>query len=329
MARGITHKKKKISNDPSFRKLKPLDWFPVQRHHTLSAVYSGPLPATPTAYGDVGAIMSRANSRMYRFGKLYRAKFDLDINATPGTRISVMALANTWYVQKAYEEAKLVFDQAYENERENINRDQRARWFDFRCRFSGLASSNSYDVAAQPWLFPTVASLANPGSIIGGAIQSGQIVDSLVEDSAGVTRFFTWNDAAGFVGVDEYSVMDEYQLAGNQDRTPDVATGDMPYSDLEADSSAVEGSALQTRGQDPPYQGVGFPNLWVKVGELEVLASGGTRLSTGFVDLPCGVFSLTTNVGNIAATLINGDLSIEVASGNYKGVRAHNMERMP
>lgn len=328
MARNITHKKKRISVDPSFKKLKPLEFFPVQRKHTLSAVYTGPLPATPTAYGDVGAIMSRSNSRMYRFGKLYRAKFDLDINAPAGTLITVMGLANTWYVQKAYEEAKFNFDEAYENEKENINKDQRARWFDFRCRFSGLASVDSYDTVQQPWVFPTVASLAAPGSLVGGAITQGQVVDSLVEDSAGVTRFFTWNDAAGFVGADEYSIMDEYQLAGNQDRTPDVATGDMPYSDLEADSSQVEGSALQTRGQDPPYLGVGFPNLWVKVGELEVLASGATRLSTGFVDLPCGVFSLTTNAGNIADVLLSGDLSIEVSSGNYKGVRAHNMERM-
>lgn len=324
MARNTTHKKKRISKDPSYSKLKPLGFFPVQRKHTLSAVYTGAIPQV-TAMGDVGALMSRSNSRMYRFGKLYRAKFDLDINTPAGTRISVMALANTWYVQKAFEEAKFVFDQAYENERENIDKTQRARWFDFRCRFGPLASQNSYDNASQAWLYPSVN--ATGVAAVPAAIQTGSVVDSLVEDSAGVTRFFTWNDAAGFVGVDEYSVMDEYQLAGNQDRTPDVSTGTMPYADLEADSSQVEGQALQTRGQDPPYGAVGFPNLWVKVGELEVLASGGTRLSTGFVDLPCGVFTLTSSTGNIVADLINGDLSIEVASGDYKGVRAHNLGR--
>jgi hypothetical protein len=120
--------------------------------------------------------------------------------------------------------------------------------------------------------------------------------------------------------------MEEYDLAGNQTRSPATGTGDMPYADLEADSSAIEGAALQTQGQDPPYVATAFPDVFVKVGELTVGAAGSQKLSTGYFHAPCGVFIIRSSTGNVED--LGNQLMLEVRAGDYKGVSAHNMERM-
>lgn len=312
MARNTTHKKKKISKDPSFRKKKPLGYFPVVRKMEVG-ISAG---ATNFAYGDAGAMLSRINNRLYRYGKMYDLKFDVSAALPAGTTIEIYALSNTWYVQKAFEEAKNVYDRAYENEVENVNETNIARWRDFRIR--PISAIPSYSAGA--WAFPSVRSSAGVVSLIG----TGQFADSVVEDSTGTSRHFTWDSAAGAA---QYGVVQQYDLAGNQTRNPNLGTGTMPYADLESDSSAVEGSALQTDGQDPPYGATSFPDWWVKVGELTVGAAGQTKLSTGFFHAPCGQFLIRTNTNAEFAT-IQDNLVLEVRGGDYKGVLAHNMERM-
>ena len=121
--------------------------------------------------------------------------------------------------------------------------------------------------------------------------------------------------------------MAEYDLAGNQTRNPAIDTASMPYADREADSSAVERSALQTQGQDPPYGGNTFPLYLVKVGGLKVATAGQTKLATGFCHTPCGFFKLRTSTPEEFAA-IGDNLKLEVRGGDYKGVHAGNMERM-
>ena len=310
--RSMTHNKKKISSDPSYRKKKPLEYFPVQRKMEVG-FFGGSSPTF--SYGDAGAMLSRVNNRLYRYGKCYDLKFDVSSALTPGTTIEIFALSNTWYVQKAFEEAKSVYDQAYENEMENVNQTNIARWRDFRC---SLNTNPSYSLG-NSWTYPVVRDI-NMGAALG--ISTGQFEDSIVEDSAGVTRTFTWNVA---VGSGQYGIVQQYDLAGNQTRNPNLGTGSMPYADLEADSSAVEGAALQQKGQDPPYGATSFPDWFVKVGELSVGTAGQTRLSTGFFPAPCGVFLIKSS-STIAA--IGDNLSLEVRAGDYKGVHAKNMVRM-
>lgn len=315
MARNTTHKKKKISKDPSFRKKKPLGYFPVVRKMEVSLPTSG---TVNYAYGDAGAMLSRINNRLYRYGKMYDLKFDVSAALPAGTTIEVYALSNTWYVQKAFEEAKNIYDRAYENEVENINETNIGRWRDFRIRPAGGVASYS----AGPWAYPASRDASSPQLVV--PITTGQFVDSLVEDSTGTTRQFTWSNV---VTPSEYGVMQQYDLAGNQTRNPNLGTGTMPYADLEADSSAVEGSALQTQGQDPPYGATGFPSWWVKVGELSVGLAGQTKLSTGYFHAPCGQFILRTATNPEFADIAD-NLSLEVRAGDYKGVLAHNMERL-
>lgn len=311
--RNTSHKKKKVSSDPSYVKKKPLEFFPVVRKMELA--FQGGLGVSAQSHGDAGACLSRLNNRMYRYGKLYDLKFDLSAASTAGTVVEIYALSNTWYVQKAFEEAKTVYDQAYENEMENINVTNIARWRDFRARPKGAIASYDPTLSAA---FPVTYNVNGvPTTLV-----TGLFPDSLVEDSGAVTRHFTWDIAPGT----SYGIVQEYDLAGNQTRNPNLGTGTMPYANLEADSSAVEGAALQVDGQDPPYGATNFPNWWVKIGELTVGTAGQTKLSTGFFKAPCGQFIVRSSTGDVAD--IGDNLSLEVRAGDYKGVHASNMVRM-
>lgn len=305
-----THSKKSVKNDPSFKKNKPLEYLPVQRKIYLSPV-SG---ATQFGLIDAGRLLSTSNHRLYRYGKKYEMKVDLDVNAVaaPGNSITVWALADSWAVQKAYEEAKRVFDKAYTNERENLSNEARARWFDFRAS-SGVAGDT---------MFATVsASPTGANTLLSG----GEFDNSIVEDNAGVTRFFSWQPAtSGTV----YSIPAEYDLSGNTNTSPSAVTGSGPYADLQADSSPVEMDALQQRGNLPPYEANSFPPIWVKIATLQTSATeGAQRLSTGYFDAPCGQVVLQAS-GTTTMVNLSNKVSVEFRSGDYKGVRAHNMERM-
>jgi len=308
-----THSKKNMKNDPSFRKNKPLEYLPVQRKIHLSASV-GVGPATTYGLIDAGRLLSTSNHRLYRYGKKYEMKVDMDVDAVPmGASITVWALADSWAVQKAYEEAKRVFDKAYINERENLGTDARARWFDFRANV-GVSGDIMY---ATTSVDPSGAT-----SILTG----GEFDSSLVEDNAGVTRFFSWNPTTT---PSVYSIPAEYDLSGNTNTSPTTPTGSGPYADLQADSSPVEMEAMQQRGNLPPYEANAFPGVWVKIATLQTSATeGAQRLSSGYFDAPCGQVVLQMAGPGASTVTINNKVSVEFRSGDYKGVRAHNMERL-
>lgn len=304
-----THAKKQMKTDPSFRKTKPLDYLPVQRKMQLA--FSG-TPSTNNATFDAGRVLSQQNHRLYRYGKMYSQKIDVDPSGlNPGSTVDVWALSNTWMVQKAFEEAAVVFKRAYTDERENLTKGARARWFDFRIK-NGITADTLHPVTD-----------ANPTTAPFSVITAGEFIDSKVEDAAGVTRTFTW---AGATSASEYSVMAEYNLAGNTSPAPQNPTGAGPYDDLEADASAVEMQALQADGNVPPYDANNLPSVWVKIATLTVGAAGNQKISTGFFDAPCGLVYLKST-GQTMDTLGN-NISVTFQSGDYKGVKAHNMERI-
>lgn len=171
-------------------------------------------------------------------------------------------------------------------------------------------------------MFATVA--ADPASAL-TLLSGGEFDNSLVEDNAGVTRFFSWNPTTtGSV----YSIPAEYDLSGNTNTSPTTPTGSGPYADLQADSSPVEMEALQQRGNLPPYEANSFPPVWVKIATLQTSATeGAQRLSSGYFDAPCGQVVLQVSGGSTVSSLTN-KVSVEFRSGDYKGVRAHNMERI-
>jgi len=308
-----THARKEVKKDPSFKRKKPLEYLPTQRKIPLRLASSG--TGVAEAQFDTGRILSQLNHRLYRYGKRYSQKIDVDPSfMAPGSTVEVWALMDTWYIQKAYEEAAMVFHRAYQNERENLTKGARARWFDFRIN-SGLATATVPDLYA--------ATDGNPRTSPPSAVTAGEFDDSIVEDAVGGTRSFSWT-----VGTSAtvYNVMTEYNLAGNTDSSPTTPTGAGPYDDLEADASAVEMQALQDRGNLPPYNANGFPSIFVKIATLTVGNAGNQKISTGFFDAPCGLVYLKATGTNFDD--LNNGINLTVQSGDYKGVKAHNMERM-
>jgi len=304
-----THAKKKVTNDPSFAKKKPLTYYPVQRKINLNVSGS---PSVQGGQFDTGRILSQLNHRLYRYGKRYTQKVDVDPAAlNPGTSVDVWALADTWSIQKAFEEAKTVFDRAYTDERENLTKSARARWFDFRVE-SGLTVSDMYPVVDS-----------DPSTAVRALITGGEFINSRVEDAAGTTRTFSWRPATA---ATVYSVLAEYNLAGNTSTSPSTTTGAGPYDDLEADASALEMEALQADGNAPPYNATSLSSAWIKIGTLSVGPGGNQKVSTGYFDAPCGLVYVSVTGQTLDS--LGGSISTTVQAGDYKGVRAHNMERM-
>lgn len=297
-----------ISKDPSFSRKKPLSYFPVQRKINLF----NPTPAAFTGQVDYARLASQVNHRLYRYGKMYSLKVDTDgANLVAGTKIDIYCLQNTWAIQKAFEEAKTVFERAYIDERENISDKSFARWRDFRC-VSGL-TGDMLEAAVEN----------SPETPPLNRLSVGEFDLSLVEDSAGVTRFFTWSNTPA---ATQYSIMNEYNLAGNTTTSPTTPSGGGPYQDLEADASQVEMEAIQQRGNQPPYNANDMNPIWMRVGTLTIGTNGSQKLSTGFFEAPCGILSIVVQ-GQTWGTLSDG-ISVTCQAGDYKGVRAHNMERM-
>lgn len=311
MGMARTHTRKSMKNDPSFRKTRKLDFFPIQRKIPIGNNVG---PASTVGLVDAGRLLSASNHRLYRYGKRYEMKVDADISLfAPGNSITVWALADTWAIQKAYEEAKLVFDKAYINERENLSKDARARWFDFRANM-GVTGDTMVPVFSED---PITSSLTY--------MTGGEFASSIVEDQAGVTRAFSWSPATS---ASTYSIPAEYNLSGNTSTSPTTPTGAGPYDDLQADSSAVEMQALQDRGNLPPYEADSFPPVWVKIGTLELSSQeAAQRLSTGYFHAPCGqvVLQLT---GALNTSTLSNKVSVEFKAGDYKGIKAQNLERI-
>jgi len=309
---GITnYRKKQKKNDSSYSKKKALEFFPVQRKINLT-----PEGSVGGAAGliDVGRVLSANNRRLYRQGKMYSCKLEIDPTIlAAGQSVEVWCLKPTWATIKSWELAKENFDQSYIDERENISKNQQARWFDFRVDH-GLGAIETF-----------VGWADNNMSAAGGTqLDDGEFVLSTVEDQNGVSRTFTWNTVGG---AGSYAIYSEFAEGSRAAQTPAFPNTDGPYDNLHADSSQIESEAIQDAGNRAPYAGAITINAnWVKVGTLAMGASAG-RFSTGYFDAPCGLIAMRVT-GGPDANQLQQSLILEVQSGDYKGVRAHNMQRM-
>ena len=95
--------KRSKNDDPSYRSLKA-DYYPVQRTVNLATASQATLGIC-----DVARQLSVVNHRLYRQGKTYQVKIDLENRADTNAGVKtyeVWALADTWYVQKAWQLAR-------------------------------------------------------------------------------------------------------------------------------------------------------------------------------------------------------------------------------
>jgi len=272
--------------------------YPVVRSMPIS---SGPAANTLV---DTAKALSMANRRLYRFGRNYNVK--VDIRNDTASQISVFALRDDWAVQKAYQVA---FQQYLDNsaeERQKLTQNQLARWEDFRVEHGlTLAINQATPVLHRPDGAATV-------------LTAGEFSDSNVVDAAGTTRTFTWGDGSS----SKYGILTEYDKMGNAQNDPPVLEGDMAYNGIDSLNQDAMSDNLQSDGNAPPYDATGVNGLspWVRVAVLGQTA-GAQKLSSGFFTAPCGLVLLA----GFSDTGTGFPVSIEVKSGDYKGVHAPSM----
>ena len=293
--------KKNQSNDPSFRTMKA-SYYPVQRQINLRS------SSTEVDYYvlDVGRNLSAMNHRLYRQGKAYSVKVDLDPGHAAAT-YDVYALVDTWYVQKAWQLARATYLQNMSEERGILTKGQVARWEDFRVD-AGLSGHAGGELV--PARFSTgLASAADTGGEFA--------LSEMTLPDGSTTRTFRWGSTSGtFLGI-----LEEYDKTGDTQTNPQNTGGGRAYDGV--NPGVGQGmDDLANRGNLPPYDGTNFnARVWVKVGSLDAASPHG-KLSTGYFNAPCGLIAVQTSV---SSTAITGQLALTAQAGDYKGVKAHSM----
>lgn len=261
--------------------------------------------------GDTGRILSQSNRRLYRYARYYNIKIDLEADAS--TAFEVYALRDDWAVQKGLQLAYDMYVKNTSTEREAMSKTQIARWEDFRVA-SGESTSNTSAIGP---IFRR-----NQGVIDDNLVTQGEFTLSEVVDEDENTKNFTWS---GTTSQTAYSILDEYDKAGNAQSSPSslVALTTGPYVDLDDEADAATYQNLETNGDNPPYDrdAVNKDSPWVKVATLDSSNPNAQKLSTGFFTAPCGLFLIIQD----AAQDIIGKYSLSVKAGDYKGVHAPSM----
>lgn len=248
--------------------------------------------------------LSKLNRRLYRMGRYYTVKIDMD--PTGSQNVEVFALRDDWAVQKSYQMAYQAYLENTKEERAALGTNQLARWSDFRVS-TGVSGADS----TNPVMFDG-AGAAVP-------LTAGEFDFAQVADDAGTLRSFTW----GTGGASTYGILEEYDKVANASATPQSVTNDSPYAGLTAQFDTNVADELQEDGQFPPYDqtSVNGGSPFVKIGELGTSAGGVQRLSTGYFVAPCGIIVLR----GVGAATNDQDICFEVKAGDYKGVHAPSM----
>jgi hypothetical protein len=305
--------KKKAKDDPSYRNLKA-EYYPVQRQVNLGS--SG---NSTRMIVDVGRVLSTVNHRLYRQGKTYQVKIDLDNRpdaAAGAAQFDVYALADTWYVQKAWQLARATYLRATADEREKMSSQQIARWEDFRVN----AGVSTGAVNVVPYQY---------SETLAGALNTdGEFDASEITLADGTTqRTFTWGSTPS---ASEYSILQEYDKSGDTDLAPSTSSATKAYSDSDDRVDESQMDDLASKGNAPPYNATSFTdNVWVKIATLDNSVAGvnpgaggaHSRMSTGYFNAPCGLVVLVPSLSGSLA----GNVTLTAKSGQYKGVAAMNM----
>lgn len=281
-------------------KRKTMKHYPVVRSAPISA------GAAANTLVDGAAFLSKLNRRLYRYGRNYSMKVDVRPDYA-GTSIEVFALRDDWAVQKAFQMAYQVYLDNTIDEREKLASGQVARWEDFRIRDGVTLPINQAD--------PVLHAPAGTASLL----TAGEFEFSTVEDGAGVARTFTW----GAASASRYSILEEYDRAGNAQKNPEGDTNTGPYGNIDTNVDAAIMQDLQEHGAEPPYNADGVNALtpWVRIAVLGSGAAGQQKLSSGFFTAPCGLILLK----GFTETSEAYSVEIEAKSGDYKGVHAPSM----
>jgi hypothetical protein len=267
--------------------------------------YTAP-PAATTYLIQADRMLSKLNRRLYRMGRYYECKIELDVSSN--ANIEVFALRDDWAVQKSFQMAYKAYQENSADERSRLATGQVGRWEDFRVE-AGTAGSVTD-------LVPVLSTASG----VDVQLTTGEYVLSQVVDSAGAVKAFTW----GATTAVRYGLLEEYDKYGDAQSTPDNITSDAPYLELNSEVNEATHDHLQTSGNNPPYdtEGVNAGSPFVKIANLGsgTSGTGAQKLSTGFFTAPCGLILIT---GMNAVDVPN--VMVEMKRGDYKGVHAPSM----
>lgn len=250
-------------------------------------------------------VLSAINHRLYRQSRLYNCKVDIDANAQDSTVVTVWALADTWYTQKAYQ---LAYETFLENSKEENSqlKTTKARWNDFRVDH-GLSGFTD--------MLPAGATTPGGGLAFYG-VSNAEYEISQVHDVSGTSNTFRWTGS----GAGTWNVIDEYDRTGNTDQLPTTVTGTVAYDGLTDEHDSGQMDHLSDDGNVPPYNRTGLENyVWIKVATLVVSHNDTDKLSTGYFKAPCGLIAITSSTPLVDNQTV---LNLEVKAGDYKGVGA-------
>jgi hypothetical protein len=291
---------KKTSTKRSSKRMKKLN----ARHYpvVLGSELGSTVENTALRFLQVDRCLSKLNRRLYRMGRYYKVKIDVDQGANGN--FEVYALRDDWAVQKAYQMAYKMYLENTADERERLASSQIARWEDFRVDH-GLTGNE---------LVPVVHNITTArGNLVGGEFELANVVDS--NDTQ---RSFTW----GTPSATEYGLLQEFDKAGSVQTDPTNVEASGPYEGINSEVNAQTMDDLQGDGNLPPYDttvvNASFP--FVRIATLGDTA-GAQRLSTGYFTAPCGIVIIVGSGSNWNSN----DLLFEVAKGDYKGVHAPSM----
>lgn len=277
--------------------------YPAVRQFPLAE--ASPSIGSATRVVDVGRCLSQANRRIYRYGRSYEVKIDLEPNSN--TTFTVFALRNDWAVVKAFQMAHAEYLKNTADERARLSADQIARWEDFRCE-SGITGA---DVGPQF----TNGSLAGVSNLVG----QGEFALSNVVNAAGTRFSFTWGTGA----ANKYGVLEEFDKTANAQGSPNSIPADAPYVDIDSEINEGTHDDLQADGNLPPYEqnAINAAEPFVKIATLDSSNPNAQKLSTGYFTVPCGlVLIVQTAYSDIA-----GKYSMTAKAGSYKGVHAPSL----
>jgi hypothetical protein len=283
-----------------------------------------------TAVIDVGKILSEMNHRLYRQGRSYTAKVSLDIWSDGSDfdfPVEVYSLRPTWMTIQSWRKAFEAYMNAHADEIAHSPKNRLARWRDFRVKLlnDGIVHADMKPLAYT--VDPTTSSILN------SHVDAGEFIDSNVAATNVLTgaetmKNFCWIMNPSAVSTNYDICYEAERTSDTQDSPEDTTSQSAPYSDLssiEREINEAEYDNIAADGNAPPYDSENWLSgvqlqLVDKLG-VNVHGTGGatdsvqTRYSTPYFDAICG-FILLKNVTDD----FNGQLTLEVKSGNYKGV---------
>ena len=292
-----TPSKKSKRNDPSYGRVGS-NRYPVERTFGVVA------PATTEILVDVAKCLSAINRRLYRQGRVYHVRIDLQTPAADGVGANIKRIPNTWMVKKAWELAK-----AERDEQLSKSKRPRGRWDDFRV---------GWDATYKTGLAPSLADFSGTYTIDESNVSKAH--DSTTSDDHEFVMFGAARDAS----TNLYGILEQYDLTGNVlDNQPagQLTTG--AYVDLQPDSGLAEsaGDLAALQGDNPPYDANGIVGAddkgSVMIPSLSQSSSGnGSARNHLFTELPLGLLKIENATNSGIAYIFT------VMAGDYKGVKA-------